>query len=128
MSDRVHWMLFPHFDIVVTVDSVADHVVDPADPTDLVDLVVDLTHPADLPVDPVLRLAEALSFTISVLCAVECLDDCNLCLGSSDSFVSMLLASMLWICGQLCCRFSCRSIMPCRFACRSDVCVACRFD
>ena len=44
--------------IIVAVDPVADHVVDPVDP---VDLVVDLTCPADLPVDlvvypdPVLR-------------------------------------------------------------------------
>ena len=71
--------------IIVTVDSVADCIVDPAD---LVDSVVDPTYPADSPVDldPVLRSAEALLFTISVLCVgvlctVKCLDD--LCLGST---------------------------------------------
>ena len=68
---------------LTTVDSVADWVIDPAD---LVDSVVDLIHPADLPVDlgPVLRSAEAFLFTISVFCAVKCLDDGNLCLGSSS--------------------------------------------
>ena len=78
--------------IIVTVDSVADHVVDPADPANLVDSVVDLTHLADSPVDldPVLRSAEAFLFTISVLCAVKHLDD--LCLGStSDNCVTSVL-------------------------------------
>ena len=58
--------------IVVTVDLVADHVVDPANSAGLVDSVVDLTHPADSPVDldPVLRSAEAFLFTIPVLCVV----------------------------------------------------------
>ena len=66
MSDRVHWMLFPHFDHHCHCRFVVDHVVDPAD---LVDSVVDLTHPADSSVDldPVLRSAEAFLFTISVL-------------------------------------------------------------
>ena len=74
----------------VSVDLVADHVVDPED---LVDLVVDPKYPVDLPVDlysdPVLRSDEAfvfLLFTVSVLCVfcVECLDLCfssgNLCI------------------------------------------------
>ena len=60
--------------VTVSVDLVADHVVDPAD---LVDLVVDLV------LDPVLRSVIAF-LTVSVLCdlCVECLD-CNLCLGST---------------------------------------------
>ena len=59
--------------VVVTVDLVADHVVDPADPANLVDSVVHLTHLADSPVDldPVLRSAEAFLSTISVLCVVK---------------------------------------------------------
>ena len=67
------------------VNLVADHVVDPED---LVDSVVDLKYPVDLPVDlysdPVLRSDEAflLLFTISVLC-VECLDLC-LCFSSGN--------------------------------------------
>ena len=64
--------------VTVSVDLVADHVVDPAD---LVDLVVDPKYPVDLSVDlyldPVLRSVEAfLLFTISVLL------DCNVCVFS----------------------------------------------
>ena len=75
--------------VTVSVDLVADHVVDPVD---LVDLVVDPKLPVDLCVDLylVLRLVEAfLLFTISglcvvcVFCIVKCLD-CNLCLGSTS--------------------------------------------
>ena len=63
--------------LTVSVDLVADCVVDPKD---LVDSVVDLKYPVDLPVDLysdlVLRSVEAsLLFTISVLC-VERLDLC----------------------------------------------------
>ena len=49
--------------VIVTVDLVADHV-DPDDLVDFVDLVVDLTHPADSPVDPALRSVKAFLFTV----------------------------------------------------------------
>ena len=136
--------------LTVGVDLVADHVVDPGE---LVDLVVDLKCPVDLYM--VLRSVEAfLLFTISVLCAVFCvehLDLClcfssdNLCLGSTcdhcNFFASKCLddlcfsdnyvfkASVLWICGWLPCRLPCRSIThcPCRSVCRSAMCKPCRF-
>ena len=112
--------------VTVSVDLVADCVVDPAD---LVDLVVDLKYPVDL--YTVLRSVEAfLLFTISVLCAVFCVEclDCNLCLGSTfdHCFCICVLsdASMLWICGQLPCRLLCRSIThcPCRFVICLQIC------
>ena len=140
--------------VTVSVDLVADHVVDPADH---VDLVVDLKY-------LVLRSVEAfLLFTISVLCDVnvECLD-CNVCLGSTiDHCLCNLCASKcldecnFCLCsssGNLCfsfssdncvlfisfyavdlwsvaCRLPCRSITccPCRFACRCAMCKPCRF-
>ena len=68
--------------VIVGVDLVADHVVDPAD---LVDCFVDPKFPVDLPVDLyldlVLRSVEAsLLLTISVLCAVFCVKHLDLCL------------------------------------------------
>ena len=67
--------------VSVSVDLVADHVVDPED---LVDLVVDPKFPVDLPVDlysdPLRSVEASLLFTISVLCAVFCVERLDLCL------------------------------------------------
>ena len=110
--------------VTVSVDLVADCVVDPADPVDLADLVdlaVDPIHPVDLCVDLYLALGSVeafLLFTISVLC-VECLD---FCLGSTfDHCVGVVFCivkclddlCLCFLSGNLCLGSSSDRFVPC---------------